>query len=508
MAQKETETALQTKSISVFKNGQAFVMKEGEVPAENGIYTLEKAPEALFGTLWFLGLQTDIVQVTSKQEEVSESTEGKVSGFRDLLYANRDKQVTVTTDDGKTYTGMVEDMEVRVDPAPVLLKTSGQWVSILPSSIKKIEFAAKPALKLVSDNKTMKPVIKVQFAKAGKQPLRMMYLQNNIAWTPTYLLELQSETEARLKMQAEVANNAEDITNTSMNFVVGVPNFKNAVSPATLVSFIQALPQNDYDVYPSSRYSNVMMSQAMDNAYPMMEGSPYDTDLEVQSDVSEDLYFYNVENVSLAKGGRAHYPLLDIPVKIRHLYECILPTQNENIYSNYSAGSSGYSFNVQYANVAHSIEITNDSKNPLTTASVMMIDGKTQRPLSQDIIKYTAIGQKSSVELTKAPDVRVQEQEKITGSKTETIRRRGYDNEYMLLTVESEVVIVNSKTRDIDMVIYKTISGKSKSATVNYTGAAAPTGNINPMDKLKFTLTVKAGQTAKFTYAYEKYVEM
>jgi hypothetical protein len=71
------------------------------------MYILKKTPDALFGTFWFSGLQSDIVQVSSRMQEVEEGVESKVVDFRDLLYANRNKQFTLTTNDDKIYTGVI-----------------------------------------------------------------------------------------------------------------------------------------------------------------------------------------------------------------------------------------------------------------------------------------------------------------------------------------------------------------------------------------------------------------
>jgi hypothetical protein len=141
----------------------------------------------------------------------------------------------------------------------------------------------------------------------------------------------------------------------------------------------------------------------------------------------------------------------------------------------------------------------------------MIIDGKTKRPMSEDLIKYTAIGQKSAIELSDSPDVKVTEQEKIidskpVDSKPETRREVKYDYEYKLLTIQSEVVIINSKKQDIEMNIYKNLSGKIKNVTIDYTNKIMPSNNINQQNKLKFNQTIKAGQTIRFTYTYEKYV--
>ncbi len=506
------QSELKTKSISVFKNGKSFVVKEGEVSTTDNVYTLSTIPNALFGTLWFAGLQADVVQVTSKQEQVEESVERKASNFTDLLYANKGKRLTLTTTDDKTYTGTVEDFDLLENTSPILMiRTNDKWVSISPLSIKTIEFSDKPEKVAKVNTKVMKPLVKIQFTKGGKQSLSMMYLQNGISWLPTYLLELISDTEARLRLQAEVTNDSEDIVNTSMNFVVGVPNFKFANNAATLTSFVEGLRRDiDYLDYGRSKgniFSNALMSQVAGLSYAD-EATESPAAMEnVDADASEDFYFYNVNNVTLEQGARAHYPLFNTSIKIKHLYECNLSAmQKEQNYRNYD-DESQLSFDIKRCNVFHSIEIKNNTKNPFTTGSVMIIDAKTQRPLSEDLIKYTGSGQSSSIQLTQSPDVRVEEQEKII--RTEKNAKKRYSYNYNLLTIQSEVTIINSKKKDIEMAISKLITGKSKTASINYDSKQTPAGssNINPQDKLKFNLNVKAGQTLKFTYTYEMYVQ-
>ncbi len=528
------QTELKTKSISVFKNGKSFVVKEGKVPTTDNVYTLTKIPDALFGTLWFVA-ETNIMQVTSKLEVVDEPVERKASSFTDLLYANKGKQITLTTQDDKTYVGTVEDFDLpeevnsflqlkeaelsekygsmyssdfRLFPtvSPVLLlKMNSKWISIEPSSIKTIEFSEKPEKITKSKVRVRKPLVKVKFAKGGEQELNLMYLQNGISWIPSYLLELTSDTEARLRLQAEVVNDVEEIVNTDINFVVGVPNFKFANGTATLTSFVEKLRMqvsNGYD----SRFSNAIASQVMADYEVADEKMAIITQDNDNAETSEDFYFYNIKNVNLEKGGRAHYPLYSVPVKIKHLYECNLPTsQNENAYRNYS-DDGNYSFNTKYSNVFHSIELKNDTKNPFTTGSVMIIDAKTQKPLAQDLVKYTGVGQTSFIQLTQSPDIRVEEQEKIINTQLQAKKKNGYN--YSLLTMQSEVVVVNSKKQDIELSIRKIIAGKSKSATIKYDSKQIPNASsINPIDNLKFDLNVKAGETLRFTYTYEMYVQ-
>jgi len=507
MAQSE----LKTKSISIFKNGKSFVTKEANVSTNNGVYTLNEIPNALYGTLWFIGPQANVVEVTSKSDKVEESIERKASNFTELLYANKGKPFVLTTHDDKVYTGTVEDFDLpeKAEVQTLLVKADGKWVAIQPSSIKTIEFANKPNSMFKQSKEEQKPLIKVKFAKSGNQPLSMMYLQDGLLWLPTYLLELESDTRANLSMQAEVVNDMEDITNANINFVVGVPNFKYADQPATLTSFAERVYRetNYYVNDRANMFSNALMTQVMSESSSSMSDESV---LEgVDADASEDFYFYSINNLSLEKGSRAHYPLFNAPIKIKHLYECNLTGAQDFRNSRYYADDiAEYSFDIKRSNVFHSIEIKNESNMPFTTGSVMIIDKRTQRPLAEDLIKYTGSGQSSSIQLSQSPDIRVEEEEKILNVKERAKRRSGDD--YTLFTIQGEVTIVNSKKEEIEMAVKKSITGEIKSATIEYDSIKAPLtggyGNINPQDKLNFNLKVKAGETKKFTYTYEMYV--
>ena len=501
MAQSE----LKTKSVSIFKNGKSFVIKEGNVSTNNNIYTLHDIPDALFGTLWFAGKQSKVVQVTSELLKVYESVEYKASNFIDLLYANRGKNCTLTTHDNEIYVGEVEDFNRNEDykELALLIKTANKWISIKPASIKSIEFATKPSNTFEVTGKINKPLINVKFAKDGNQSLSVMYLQNGLSWAPTYLLELMSDTQANLKLQAEVINHVEDMKNTNIHFVVGVPNFKFEDVASTLTSFVER-NYSGRDMAGYKTYSNNMVQ---------MESSSYSEQIMDEDDVhsninaSEDFYFYTVNNVTLEKDIRAQYLLFNSPIGIKHVYECDLsPVEDERKHRKYNNGSQ-FSFDTKRSNVFHSIEISNNTNSPFTTGSVMIVDGKTQRPLAEDMIKYTGIGQTSSIKLTQSPDIRVEEQEKIINIQENAREQDRYS--YNLLTIESEITIVNTKKQDIEMSIQKTISGVSKNSTVKYDSKQMPADNnsddINPQDRLNFKLNVKSRQTKKFSYTYEMY---
>ena len=57
-------------------------------------------------------------------------------------------------------------------------------------------------------------MLKIDFStEKPEQPLDLMYLENGLSWSPTYLIELVDDKTANLTLRAEVVNNAENINN-------------------------------------------------------------------------------------------------------------------------------------------------------------------------------------------------------------------------------------------------------------------------------------------------------
>lgn len=496
------QSRLKTKSITVFKNGQSFIVKEGNVKTTNNIYSLTEVPNALFGTLWFNSSTSKINQVTSQLDSLNNTIETEASSFSMLLSANKGKQVTITTSEQKVYNGIIETFNNNnEDPnnSPILiLKSNNKWFSIDPKTIIDIEFTSQPETIARIEQKQEKPVVNIQFANTGTQNLEMMYLQDGLSWVPTYLLELISDKKAKIKLQAELKNNTEDINDTDISLVVGVPNFMFANQAAVLTSF----DERESTRYSSSSNLNYLTNQIVGSVTYSEKRSNND---EVNNaDAVGDFYFYPIKQVNIKKNGRGTFPLFETEITIKHVYECILDKKEEQ------RNKPRYSFDPTMSDVYHTIIIDNNTKQPFTTGSVLVYDKESGQPLTEDILKYTANGQSSSIKITTTPDIKVTEQEKIIESVEEEKKVRRYNQTYTLNTIEAEVVITNSKNEDIELLVKKTLDGKIQKSTIKYSDRQMPnedSDNINPIDYLDFNIKIKAGETYKFTYTYKQYLE-
>ncbi len=519
---QEKDNALKTKSVSIFKNGTAFFIKEGTVKPKDGSYIMtDNIPRALFGTFWIHSPNKELKHVTSYNDQVTTKTENVAISFIDLLEANKGKKMKIHIGKDEVYEGTTEEVIMKdsdgnekrfINQSVIVFKTNSQWLSFSPVEIRRIEFLEKPNQLLEKETTTNKNILSVDFTtKRSEQPLEMMYLENGLNWVPTYLIELKSDTKAKLSLRAEVTNGAEDIEGADVNFVVGIPNFRYANRLSSLVDFLGMIyPTNN--IYAGNNFSNSLTTQrldyALEEATVTATGTPMGNG--VTGDGDEDLYFYNVKNINLKNGGRGQYPVFSEDIEIAHIYECNL-AQNSAAANYYQ---KDFLFTPDNQNpVFHSIKVNNNLEFPWTTGSAMVVSEKsgTTRPISQDMLNYTPIKGHSYVKLTESPDIKVKHAEKEI-AREQKVRRVNTNNRYYydLVTVEGKIKVKSYKDKKVDLNLKRMIYGDLQETDVKWLKAERVnrTGDINKITDVCWETSISGGEELEITYTYKVYVQV
>jgi len=513
---QDVKKDFKTSSISIFKNGTAFFIKSGEVSASNGVYRMKKnIPPALSATFWITSPDDQLAFISSYVDTLQVPQKTVANSMVDLINANLGQRARLHIGKDEIIEGIAEDIG-RNDPKTqskdhplISLKMDGRWMSILKNEIRRIEFFEQPNQLLEWNKQEIKPVLEVNFASARKkQSLQMMYLSRNLNWTPTYLIELIDEEKARLTLRAEVVNNTEDIENTDVNFVVGVPNFRDANQYSKLVDLTLEELSGRGLLQPQS-FSNTIRAQTYteyNRALPAQEIIA-DEGSGLAGSSAEDLFFYTLKDMSLKKGGRGQYPVFTATLDIAHIYECNLPANNErkNYYQN------EYLFQPSPNPVYHSIKVNNKTKYPFTTGPALVVknDGET-KPISQDRLNYTSINDHSYVKLTEAPDVRIKQAEKAT-KRTERVKkvtRQNNEYYYDLITVEGQIIAKNYKNKKIDLNLRRAIIGDLQKSSKEWLKAERinTSGSLNKTTDVCWETSLKAGEELTIDYTYQIYV--
>ena len=491
-----------TKSVSLFKDGSAFIVKSGSIDASERIAVLDKEePDATFGTMWFSSAGKNLQSVSSFMDTVP--VKRKSTDLRGRLLGQKGKEATVYWGEkNESVSGTVQD----VKNDHLTIKSQSNWVNIRMDQLHRVDFKSESPEK--HEDKQNKRVLQLRFTdNAAKQNISMMYLRKQIGWFPEYRIVLNNGKTADMSFNAIIVNDGEDIINADVNFVVGIPNFKfgHVLNPLSgRISLEQLLQQlGGAPGIPSPVLANRAVTFGAEAAFDDAGGSlPSQV---VSGSSKEDLYFYNLPAISSKKGSRGSYNIFNGKVPVSHLYKTQIPANNTG--GNYYR--QAFSFNEENLNeVWHAIKLENNTKHPWTTAPVFVLKSEQgeQFPISQDKLNYTSVNDDVFVRLTTAPDVAVKDSEKEISRKAND--KREHNVTYDLVTIEAKIEIENYKKDAIDLEIKRQITGWTKESSEKWEviSMLSPYGRINKINKATWKLKLGAGEKKTITYTYDLYI--
>ena len=513
---------LKTQSVSIFKNGTAFFVKNGTVETSEKSWSVygKDIPQALNGTFWLSSPSNDFELVKAFQKEVIEKKEATALDFAAMLALNDGAGVTLQFRD-TSYKGKVISLqkEIKKDETPnlsaplfALELSSGKTIIFTYDRIKSLvhlEFDKMPTYRYTAIQKKQVPTLQIDFKSDKKQQaLDMMYLSNGLAWKPDYKIDLLEEDKARLSLRSTVINNVENVKTKQLNLVAGVPNFKYATKVSELIDFLDLTTYTlDNTLYNNQPVTLSNLAIPQNEANYRHDGYAYNSDPRTfnapqhEGTAIEDLYFYTLQDVELKKGERGFFDIFSVEIPVKHIYEAIL--ENNNI--NYSLE---YNFIKKTNPVIHTIKLTNNSPYTWTAAPALVVkkDKGQNAPISQDKLGYTSQKDNISVKLTEAPDVSVQFLENETNRDIgkKTVKRGKYTYYHDLVTVEAEITVHNYKSKAIDLDIKRLISGELKKSSETWKKAPRVQFGytLNKKTDVCWEIKLEAGERKVIKYSY------
>ncbi len=508
-------------AISAFKNGLAFVLKQGSLRLDGGTGNISPVPQATLGTLWLGSSDGTIDEVIAGKSKVVKRRD--IANMAELLMANVGKTLTLIDNRQKEYTGEIVGLTASsAVPTPLatdaiaipknipdmlLMRSGGKLLALKLYAIESVVLPPDPILQVAGDPQELSALRFRVKGASGHANVSMGYLEHGFGWTPSYLVSLTDDHTAQITMQSVVVNDAEDVKDAEVFFVVGVPNFlySNTMSPMALQSTLLDFMQSAGSMPRRDMYSNALRAQkaevAMDAAASPVQLGMGGGDLSGAPE--EDLFLYSRKGVTLARGERGMYNVFTAQVNYEHVYEWqVADRPKVDAYGNLQ---QSYQQNDDASQeVWHSIRLKDSTNFPWTSAPATVISNN--KPLSQDTLPYTPKGANSNLRLTIATDVRVQSNENEVDRQIEAPRRNGY--RYDVVTIEGKLHVKNYKTKEIKLRIAKAVRGEvlaqsdlGKSEKLGE-GIAA----TNPMSQMKWEVSLKPGEERVVTYRYKVWV--
>lgn len=525
---EDTPPLVETKvaRVALFKNGYGYFTCEGELPSGADRIRLDRVPRAALGTLWFGSTDPDALVVDARVVRKTETTERPVTSFDELIRNNPGKSVRIVTDE--EVVGEILPFPESPEPEPdvprpghgpghvpvrppspqaafFLVRTAeGKVTALRFGDVRRLELDEDGVF--VREVETEKRYLECRLeSPAGEGAVYLHYLQAGASWTPGYEIRLVDDDTAEVSLKATVINDAEDLVDAEMRFVVGYPNFMYAdvYEPLTgdqpLREFLESLSRQP-DGGRASRRA-VMMQQALSNvAYYEEDVGPLPA-LPEQGEFKEDLFFYPPVTATVKKGERLSFVLSESESPYRHVYTWDVPdTIPLNRSGYYQQPEEEQAPEV----IWHTLRIENEGTQPWTTGPALIVqDGL---PLGQDMLKYTSVGGQTLVRITKATDVAAQKKEFEVERTPNAKEIYGYRCD--LIKVRGELSLQNKRTQPVHVVVTKSVTGEVKGTTPEAKVSVRAEGlqPINPRSVLEWEVDLDPGQEMELTYVVDVYM--
>ncbi len=495
------EQTLSIKKADVYKNGSAFITAEGTLNFDQSEATLSFIPKAMFGTLWVYSPDKQVTVTDLKVIQRKNVFSRKCSTMTEILTSNLGKNIIFNrSDDRKNAIQGILQAVSGTDDRFILTMKSNQQTLALSAYWYNAHFEFPGGMNDMTTDTLESQVLKIRTNSGhSNQRMNLMYFMNQLGWVPSYYVDLTDDKSAQIVLTATLINDAADMENVELNFVVGFPNFiyHNVESPlsnkAAINDFMRSL--SGAERRPSYQSLSNIAAQSF-VAYDSDDRTEFNySESGTQEGISEeDLFFYPAPKITLKKGERGIYQIFSATVPYAHIYEVSLPNHlNHDKYSREEAPQ-----------VWHSVKLENKTANPWTTGSGMTL--RNGKALGMDILKYTPKGSSGKLKITASPDIQVSDDEKEIERKQDYRKKSGYY--YDLVKIEGEILVRNYKDQPVTLMITKSVSGKILDAGTGAKIKQIPGARdvINADNLIEWETRIKPGETGKINYQYEVFL--
>lgn len=517
--------ALATERVVVFKDGYALFVKRATAVADalGCVHTDEVPESAVLGSFWVSSADGRAPAVRAEWVETKEerTSERPCLTMAELLRASVGRTLSLELlPEGARITGKVVEVLEQRSPVPLqpdpyspysphssfssfspyaarsfhaqapvealserttpLPFTGGQFVVLDETPSGRVVLQVARILGLsgevgtrttdltLVESKHKRLVFELGASSAGERvDLHLYYFRPGMRWIPTYRLREIDPGPARLSMQAEILNEAEDVEGALLDLVVGFPNFrfKEVVSPLVLEAALRNALQEAAPSLMSQSLSNAQFTARAGESLQASEGGAPEVPAEIAGSGEQDLFVRTLGAFSLRKGARAALPLDEERVERRHLYTLDLALKRDS-----RTGPEGTSFDGPIPGsplrrlphqVWHQLELTNPGRAPWTTGALLMM--QQHLPVAQELLPYTSRGATALVPMTVAVDVRA-EQFEVELERQPNALVWG-NSSYSLVKKRGELTLTNHRQEAISLRVTLGTGGRASEAS-------------------------------------------
>jgi hypothetical protein len=457
--------SLPVREITVFKDGHAFVLHEGQAPVdEAGDVLLEHLPRPILGTFWPYAAEpgAELVGVVAGTRQVSVSKDA--GNLVELLRANIGGVATISERSGKEYTATIASLPA--EGTVILLRTEMGMRVVAISDIRNVTFHGVGNTAL--DAEEARDLMTLRLDWRAEPPARarvgMAYLQKGLRWIPHYRVSIDGEGQATIQLQATLINELIDLENVTTNLVIGVPSFafEDTLDPIALQQVAAALSpyfqENQQTAYALSNFMVTQVARRGEYGHVNSSGSDSGSATEMPGvGGNEDHFIFTIPAVTLRKGERMVVPVVEFTLPYRDVFTLDLPLlpppELQQQFSNQQQQDLARLFS--RPKVMHQLRIENTSSFPLTTAPALIL--KDGRLIAQGLMTYTPLGCNVDLELTAAVDIPLDKEEEELGRTPNDIVWHG--NNFDRVDLRGELRLFNRKQTSVVIEVTRLVLG-------------------------------------------------
>jgi len=483
-------------SVAVFKNGLGFVMRRGKVALREGWCLTEQIPPAAFGTLAVYSInEKHIVDIVGSGPGQIVEFDGRdapksLSYKRERISAAENLKVQLTYDyQGKERTAAGK--LVTVGTEFVILEAENNNFAVPLKGVTKMQILELPLRVHVQDENKQAP---------EKTELGIAYLRKGMTWIPEYTVRILDDDNARITLRGTLVNEAEDLIDCNVNFVVGVPHFLHTdymapiavgqvirtIGSAIAPSQISRQIRNRAAITSNTAYSDQFRGYNIVEEPVGRRGGDVTKLLgnlpRMESAAATDYTVYTKENLTLRRGEKAIVTLFVKTIKYSHLYRWLPPEK-----------------------IKHFLVLHNTTDSAWTTGPYLAVSE--EKPLSEDLLRYTPVGGNCELPVTEAVNIAHEKSESEIDRdlKAHSPRKDRYLD---LVTLEGTLKLRNFEKEPASIVVNVSVPGMPLSASDKGKLQSDPT-KLRLTERsgdIRWSLTLKPGETKILTYKYQRYV--
>lgn len=506
---KTTMTTPEVVSVSMFKNGFAFVTRK--IAVKNGEANIVEVPRASLGTLWFWTPDGEIENISTAEEVSKTSKEIPLANFDQLVQKNVGRTIAVETHVTPPLEGKIKS----ADGEMLVLETASGIIAVPKSSLRFVK-TQDPAFKWSQNVETAneQKFYKIKTNKDAKEVV-MMSLERGMTWAPGYAIDISNPDKLTLASKATVLNDLIDLKNVSVRLITGFPNmqFKEILDP-----FTANMPGDQWLgtlSAPGGPGGGGFGGGGRGRAGEMMSQNAYapivDRDINWGGVPSEgaggeqigDLFFYDLDKFNSKKNSRLYQNLFRFEAAYKHIYTWDIEDQVD-ANGNYKPMPPNGQQDAE--EIWHTIKFKNGSGKPLTTAAATIFNKG--ELIGQTMLSYCMADGDCDVRINKALDVRPDANEEEVERERGAIKDRNNYPRYDLVTVKGTLLVMNGRKDKVQMTITKNLTGEVISKTGDPTVTKTTRGlrQVNTTSRLVWKPEVKGGEKLSLEYTYKLYV--